>query len=493
MLSILTTTEDLQAVNAAIASVDRLGELVQVTTDAQAVEPTNKLIVAQNGQVSKALDWYDTEPPYSFPAAAFTPDHLLASVFYSLGNHQKAFEYLTEDSPLFRHLLVATNIQFGYEIGEDLLGETQLCSHNLAVVNHYGNFSNRLALEEVKAAYENAIETAENAEQKVFSVKHFVNLLIDTGEFAQAEELIKSVQDQAISADAKNALNVQLATVLMQQLKLPYDVEKLSEIQELFQAAIAYYESRKIKVNAGLLLVDASEIANYQEDYITSKNYINKAILYFKEEEVTEFLGEAGLRKATLLYTWSKNGQPQYYKASINAFQDTLKVFKRDTHPQKFADVHHSMALIYSEIPVSPEEKAMWTAFCASSFKEALAFYTAEQYPYEHAMVSHNYATALINFPEAKLHNNFIRAADLFENALAIRTAEQFPYERASTLINQLELFWLLHNEDNADETERLAQMERKINEVKSLVDDPALLEKLTFHEAKLQDLKTAI
>ena len=151
------------------------------------------------------------------------------------------------------------------------------------------------------------------------------------------------------------------------------------------------------------------------------------------------------------------------------------------------------MALIYSEIPVSAEEKPMWTAFCASSFKEALAFYSKDEYPYENAMISHNYATALINFPEAKLHNNLDKAFGLFENALKIRTAEQYPFERASTLINQLELYWLLHNETDDDEAQRLHEMRHKINEVKMLVEDPGMLEKVAFHETKLQSLKTVL
>ena len=173
-----------------------------------------------------------------------------------------------------------------------------------------------------------------------------------------------------------------------------------------------------------------------------------------KVEEINEFLGEASLRKATLLYTWSKNGSPQYYKPAINAFQDTLKIFKRDTHPEEFADIHHNLALIYSEIPVSSEEKPIWTAFCASSFKEALAVYKKETHPYQFAMVCHNYATALMGFPEAKQHNNLDKAFGLFEDALQVRSSKDYPFERALTLTNQLELMWLMHNETSKEESE---------------------------------------
>ena len=492
MLTILTTISHWQDVKNAIASVDRLDELVSIVTNADDVQPSSKWIIVDNNIISKPLDWHDTEPPYIIASENYTDNNLLAFVFYSLGNHQKVFEYTSEGSSLYNNLLTATNIQFGYEISEEEYEDASIMKHNQCIINHYGNYANRVTLEQLAQKYEDAVETSENDELKIFTAKQYINLLIDVQQFSKAEALIHSLENSAISEEAKNALNVQLATVMMQQLEMPFDNEKLITIQNLFQNGITFYEKHHLKVNAGLLLIDASEIANYQQDFVASKDYINKAIQYFKEENIHEFLGEAGLRKATLLYTWSKNGQPQYYKPAINAFQDTLKVFKRDTHPQKFADIHHKMALIYSEIPVSPDEKPMWTAFCASSFKEALAFYTKDEYPYEYAMVSHNYATALINFPEAKLHNNLEKSFGLFEEALQIRTAEQYPFERASTLINQLELYWLLHNE-TGHEMKRLEEMNAKLNEIKTLVNDADMLEKVALHETKLQSLKTLL
>jgi hypothetical protein len=493
MLTILTTTNHQNTIEKIIASVDRLDELVNVVTDDTEVQATSKLMIVENNTITKPLDWHDSEPPYIFPSQELTQHNVLALIFFSLGNHQKAFEYVTEKSALYHNLLLATYIQLGYEINEEHLAAAKLSKHNTCIVHHYGNYVNRESLDGLKKLYKDAIDTAQDDELKIFTTKHYINLLMDVQEFAEATSMLRALQQHAVSAEAKNAMHVQLATTLMQQLQLPFNRDELQEIQELFQKGIDFYTQKQLSVNAGLLLIDASEIANYQQEYITSKNYINQAIQYFKQENVPEFLGEAGLRKATLLYTWSKNGQPQYYKPAINAFQDTLKVFKRDTHPQKFADIHHNMALIYSEIPVSAEEKPMWTAFCASSFKEALAFYTKEKYPYEYAMVSHNYATALINFPEAKLHNNLTKAFNLFEEALHIRTAAMYPFERASSLLNQLELYWLLHNETDADELKRFEEMERTIDEIKMLVTDSKILEKTAFHEAKLQSLKTVL
>ena len=376
MLTILTKTNNETIIKSIIHSIDRLNELVEIVTNENLAQSSNKILVISDNLISASLDWNDTEPPYLFPELSFSKENLLGIIFYKLGNHQKAFEFISEENPVYNHLLIATHLQFGYDITEDMCAFVELGSlHNRCIIEQYGTIKLRRDVIALKTLYAEAIANAPNDELRLFTIKHFVNFLLDTNAYAEAEKVLRLAIPRAISSESKNAINTQLASVLMAQLKVPYNLDSLAEIQELQQ-----------------------------------------------------------LRKATLLYIWSKNGSPQYYKPAINAFQDTLKVFKRDTHPQKFAEIHHSLALIYSEIPVSSEEKPIWTAFCASSFKEVLGFFTKEQYPYEYAMASHNYATALMNFPEAKLHNNLDKAFGLFEDALTVRTINEYPFERALTL-----------------------------------------------------------
>ncbi len=493
MLTILTTTDTNQKILNTIASIDRLDELVTVTQDSNTITDFKTLVI-NSDEIIVPLDWYDLEPPYVFPTTPFTKENLLALVFYKLGNQQKSFEFVSEESPLYQHLLIATHLQFGYEISSSMVDFCYRTSlHNNAVVNYYGAVEGPKSNEELKKEFSEALSEAENDEIKVFTAKHFLNLLLDYGELKEAKRLVEAQLSIAISNDAKNAMSTHLAGILMAELEVPYSKKKLDEVHNVQLSAIAYYESKNLKVQAGMLLVDAAEIANFKKDYIASKELINKAIQYFKQADIPEFLGEAGFKKAILLYTWSKNGSPQYYKAAINAFQDVLKVFKRDTHPQKFADVHHNLALIYSEIPVSSEEKAMWTAFCASSFKEVLAFYTKDKYPYENAMASHNYATALMDFPPAKIHDNLKKAARLFNEALDVRTANAYPFERALTLLNQLELGWLTHNEDSSEELEKYEDMKAKAKEIIVLVSDTSLISQANDHLKELEKVKSLI
>ena len=108
-------------------------------------------------------------------------------------------------------------------------------------------------------------------------------------------------------------------------------------------------------------------------------------------------------------------------------------------------------------------------------------------------MASHNYATALMNFPEAKLHNNLDKAFGLFEEALEIRTENQYPFERALTLLNQLELYWLMHNDNTEKEKENYTQMIQKATDVTTMVDDASIIERARQHLQQLKELKTIL
>ncbi|MFP2997264.1 hypothetical protein ABN763_15205 [Spongiivirga sp. MCCC 1A20706] len=494
MITILTTIDHKISIEKMIATVDRLDELVTVSTGGLQVKASEKLITVENNTIQCNIDWHDTEVPILFQDHALNEGNLLAIVHYKLGNQQRAFEFIQNDNPLHNELLAGTYLQYEYAFSQPLNEAIQKTSlHNAAVVYHYGAQETPSDLETAQAKYERALKDNVSDEVKAFTSKHYVNFLLDAGDFKSAETVAEAYLTEGLSNEAKNALLIQKANAMIGQLLVPYNTEKLDAILNILQDGIEFYEEKQLNINAALLAVDASEMANYKSDFITAKELINKAILHFRNAEIPEFLGEATLKKAILLYTWSKNGSPQYYKAAINAFQDSLKVFKRDTHPRKFADIHHNLALIYSEIPVSPEEKPIWTAFCASSFKEVLAFYNKKEYPYEFAMASHNYATALIDFPEAKLHDNLAKANRLFKDALSVRTAESFPFERALTRLNQLELAWRSHNENSAQEQVKISEMEQMAKEIKTLVTDRQLLTQANEHLTRIEQLKTLI
>ena len=104
-------------------------------------------------------------------------------------------------------------------------------------------------------------------------------------------------------------------------------------------------------------------------------------------------------------------------------------------------------------------------------------------------MVCHNYATALMNFPEAKIHNNLTKAFSFFEEALSVRTAKEFPFERALTLLNQLELYWLLHNENEQVEKQNYNIMIEKAKSISLLTSEAEIIIQANNHLKELKKI----
>ena len=485
MLTISTTTDHYSEVSNIIKTVPRLDELVRVVDLMGDVLPTTLLV--ENHTLKIALDWNDNAPPYLIPPMSLSKANLLAIIFYKLGNYAEIEKYVPTESTLYRHLLIPIYIQAGHEITESMLELANENEHNRCIVQHYGNCPVAWSNVELETAYRKALANSPNDEFKIFTAKQYLNFLIDTDNLEAAETVIEKLKPQAISDDAVNSLRVLSATLKIHQIRRPYNSAQLAQILDLLTTSIRFYEQRTETDQAGILLLEAGQIANFQKDFSHSKKLLDRAIKYFKASDLQEFLAQALFKKGRLLYSWSKHDSPQYYKPAINTFQECLKFFKQADFPAEFAEVHHNLALIYAEMPATPEERAIWAAFAAASFQHALNFYIKAAYPYEYAMISHNYATALLDFPKAKLSDNLTKANQLFEEALTIRTPAKYPTERALTLANQLKLLWLLPNENRAAEQQRFEQMRGNIAEIKSLVKDETILE---WAEASLRDVE---
>jgi tetratricopeptide (TPR) repeat protein len=192
--------------------------------------------------------------------------------------------------------------------------------------------------------------------------------------------------------------------------------------------------------------MDASQVANFNESFSEALGYISKAADLLRKEDQPELLAQVQMRKGTLLYTWAQQGNIQFYKGAMEALQEAAKVFTREAAPQQFADIQHLLGIIYSEIPDEAKKKGVWAAVSSSSFKEALNFFTKEQYPYEYATICNHYANAYIKYPASRNSDNVAKSLEMFNQALEIRTAERYPMERALTLLNYVEASWYADN-----------------------------------------------
>ncbi len=502
MLLVFTQINDLETVNQLIRTEDRLNELVEVIADEAPTSTAQKKpqLIVQNGQFHIALDWHNQMPPYLFPnPLSLSRETFLGTIFGLLGNLEKVWHYL-EGNSLLADWETMMRIFHNYPIDFEIIKNQKITSdfdqyrhqHNLAVAYNYTYFEKQ-NVPFIKQLYLQAIEKASSQDYKLFTSKHFANFLLDIGQTAEAEKILREALQVAEKEEVKASLQFDLVKTLMNKLAVPYSPELVAELKQMLWTCLQFYEKNQLWAEAGMLLVDASFIANIDNSFSESLGYINKAIKHLESENLAEMVGEAHIRKGTLLYSWSKNGNPQFYRPALEAFQEALRTFTKEETPEIFAEIHHQLGILYAEMPDEDKKRSVWAALSSSSFKEALSFYTKESYPYEYATICNNYANALTNYPPMKKADNYQKALELYKEALEIRTAENFPYERALTLINFLEASWLVSNKDDTFHQERYKEMLEKALEIKYLVSDEKLIAEAERHLSDLKKLEKEV
>ncbi len=506
MLSIFATTEYLSEINRLIATEHRLSELVKVfdLLETQPSQNGNSLVVDSRG-ISHPLDWHNDRPPYLLPEAfSFDGANFLGLVFDKLGNGEKAYAYFNEKLMLRSELGLMNQLQFGYQITKTQIEdwekqvdpnnnfEQYRLHHNKAVIGQYGFLEAPMSFEEVREHFLQAVKKAPHPEWAAFTIRQYATLLIDSGAPGEAVPLLNEVLDQDISKEAQFSLKAVLTNGWMEQLSVPYDPELLEKLKNTLWETLQYFETNGRKAEAGLLLLDAAQIANISNSFSESLGYLNKAVSIFEEEELEELTGNAQLRKGTLLYTWAQNGNPQFFKPAIESYQQALKVFRQDVAADVFADIHHHLAVLYAEMPTEHKKKSIWAGVASTSFQEALQFFNKDQYPYQYGMICNNYGNALMKFPLAVHSDNYEKALFYYQEALSVRTPD-FPYERAITLLNFLEASWKVSNDSETFNRDRFEDMYNKVREVKSLVSEPKMLEEADRHLALLTELEQVV
>ncbi len=506
MLSIFATTEFVDTVRQIIRSEDRLEELVTIYNSMEhtPLSSGHCLIIDKRG-ILPPIDWFNVGPPYLLSnPLPFDQNTLLSLIFNKLGNTEKAW-YYSEENPVLQHdLSTSTRLQYGVQISireyakmSDQIDQRNAFDnyrshHNAAIIHHYGFLDEQVQLSEVTSFYEQALQRAPNEEYKAFTIKHYAGLHLDAGNLSEAETLLSQGIRFSISEDAKYGLNAVLCNVWMKQLTVPYDQRLLEKLKNNLWETLQFFESQNRKAESGLLLLDAAHIANISESFSESLGYITKAIQIFQEEELTELSGNAQLRKGTLLYTWAQNGNPQFYKPAVEAYQEALKVFRQDVAPEVFAEIHHNLAVLYAEMPADNKKRGIWAGVASASFQEALNYYTKDAFPYEYGMICNNFGNALNKFPPAIHSDNYEKALFYYGEALQVR-APNLPVERAITLLNFLETSWNVGNSTDTFNHERYQDMVNKANEVLTLVDQPDMIQEAQKHLDLLHELKQTV
>ena len=501
MLSIFAPTKYHQDITAYIQAEFRLEELVRIVDylEERPIQQANNLLVREDA-VFPLLDWYNLQPPYILPESLpLDVSHLLGMIFAKLNNFEKTFGYLSESNPsLFRELDFINRMQQNIAIDpQELLAaytpfDEYRLMHNQAVVRHYTSEERYFEIDKIKYFYLEALQAAPNAEYRAFSARHFALLLLDRGEFDDAQRLIKAAQSPELSLEAKTALTHTLCQIWMAQLTVPYDPNLLQQLKGNLWDVLQVYEKQNRSVDQAFAYSEAGIIANYSESWAESLKYFNQAIALFEQEKLPLLVAEVQYRKGTLLYTWAQKDNPQFYRGASESYQHALKIFNRCDTPEIFAQIQHHLGIIYSQMPDDPKKRGIWAAVSSTAFQEALEIYTQEQFPYEYAAVCNHYGNALLKYPDAKLTDNVEKALFYYQEALKIRTADQYPFERCMTLLNYLEAQWHLGMENDEFQEQRYDRMQSAAREVLNLNQNTELNESAEAHLEQLKRLKAA-
>ncbi len=481
MIGIYAPTELHAEILAAIHNYPRLHELVQLhppPADAAMLPADGNTIVVANGGISTTPDWWQSGPPVLMPGIPYTARYAVGMVLARLHNFEEAAPLLGEVPACWQaveqYALLVNG--FTYVPTTNAPGTDYTALHNHAVCLHYGAGDSPAPLEQLLNAYDAALAAAEQTVQKAFTTAQMATLLIDSGMLEQAIQLLREAMAMpALDTHAVHHLKWLRCTARLQMLAVPYDLALLEVLKTEMWEVLGYYEAWNRLTEQGLLLAEAAQVANISESFAEALGYINKAIQLLDAEQLPELAANAQLKKGILLYTWAQKGQPQFYRAAKDAFLAALQVFNRTHAPHVFADIHHYLGIIYSEIPDEVQKKSVWAGVSVSSFQEALNFYNKVDYPYEFAQVCHHFGNAYTKYPAAALGDNFEKALNWYREALDVRTAEHYPLERCLTLSNYLDAAWKAGNPGDGYSEERWQDMWERAQDLKALANDQAL------------------
>jgi tetratricopeptide (TPR) repeat protein len=131
------------------------------------------------------------------------------------------------------------------------------------------------------------------------------------------------------------------------------------------------------------------------------------------------------------------DGRAGVLKEAVRCYQQALVVFRRDTHPQLFAEAQTNLALCHLATPMVEAGDALRLGIAVQALRDALTVWDRESFPLQWASVTLNLANALQYLPSTHQQDNLAEAVDHYEELLAVRDPTVDPLGCARVLANQ--------------------------------------------------------
>ncbi len=109
-------------------------------------------------------------------------------------------------------------------------------------------------------------------------------------------------------------------------------------------------------------------------------------------------------------------GQPGPLLEAVRCYQEALRVFSRDGHPEAYALAQNNLAAAYLSMPFQ-ESDYLWTT--VRSLREALKIYKWDSHPDMWTTSQRNLAEALQHLPSSPAQENLAQAIKIYEELLA--------------------------------------------------------------------------
>lgn len=122
---------------------------------------------------------------------------------------------------------------------------------------------------------------------------------------------------------------------------------------------------------------------------------------------------------------------------AARCYQEALKVFRRESHPEAYAMAQMNLALTYLAMPSLDRGARLRVAVAVQGLREALRVFQKDTHPELWASATVNLANALQQVPTAHPEANLREAVALYEEVLGVRRPEDDPVGYARVLANQ--------------------------------------------------------